>query len=98
MDDAIVGRIMDKAATADRRALFAALQAALGPIIDGEHGHYRKGGLELVERALDVGAPYGSPEQAAAAAAPNRSSSGEQPPPRHADSGPQGGGTKGGER
>jgi len=61
-DDNIVGRIMDKAAEADRRALFAALQAALGQIIDAEHGGYRGGGLESVERALDVGAEYGSPE------------------------------------
>ena len=61
-NDDIVGRIMDKAAEADRRALFAALQAALGQIIDAEYGGYRGGGLKGVERALDVGAGYGSPE------------------------------------
>lgn len=59
------GRIMDKAETADRRALFAALQAALGPIIDAEFGRYRGGGLRLVEEALDRGAEYGSPEHLA---------------------------------
>ena len=65
MDDEIVGRILDKAAAADRRALFAALQAALHGMIDGEHGHYRPGGIDRVERALDLGAEYGSPEHLA---------------------------------
>jgi hypothetical protein len=64
-DEMIVERIMDKAAQADRRALFAAVQAALGPIIDTEYGMYRGQGLERVERALDVGAEFGSPEQIA---------------------------------
>jgi len=64
-DENIVGRIMDKAATADRRALFAALQAALGPIIDAKYGRVDEGGLERVEKALDLGAPYGSPEHLA---------------------------------
>lgn len=61
-DNEITGRIMDKAATANRRALFAALQAALGPIVDAEYGGYRGGGLQQVEEALELGAEAGSPE------------------------------------
>jgi len=63
-----VGRIMDKAATADRRALFAALQAAVGEIVDA---HYRPTGmpryapLSRVEEAIDLGAEVGSPEHLA---------------------------------
>ena len=66
MDDPeITGRIMDKAATATPRALFAALQAACVSLVDAEFGHCQPGGLERVEEALDLGAEYGSPEHLA---------------------------------
>ena len=73
MDDTeIVSRIMDKAAESDRRGLFAGLQAALASVIDVEYGHYSGSGLEQIERALDVGAEYGSPEQLASLEQPSR--------------------------
>jgi hypothetical protein len=63
MDDEIVSRIMDKAATADRRALFAALQAAVHSLIDYRYGRITdESGITAIEKALDLGAPYGSPE------------------------------------
>lgn len=66
-DDNIVGRIMDKAATSDRRALFAGLQAALGEVIDLQHGGHRGGDpFVRIEKALDLGAEVGSPEHLAA--------------------------------
>jgi hypothetical protein len=66
MTMADAGDIMDRAASADRRALFAALQAALVVITDlclrpkgdaplDQH-------LGRVAAALDLGAEYGSPE------------------------------------
>jgi hypothetical protein len=65
-DEHIVSRIMDKAAIADRQALFAALQAAVAAIVDLQHRPDLSGApFERVERALDVGAPYGSPEHLA---------------------------------
>jgi hypothetical protein len=68
-DHEIVGRIMDKAATANRRALFAALQAAITQITDARFGGFRSNPYLVVEEALDVGAEYGSPEQLAHAKA-----------------------------
>lgn len=75
-DDEIIGRIMDKAAKADRRALFAALQAAVGELIDTHHdplGRRRpRQPFCIVEQALDRGAPFGSPEHLAELAAESR--------------------------
>lgn len=68
MSDAVdlVGKIMDKAASADRRALFAAVQAAVGGMADMAHrSESFEDGLRRIDEALDVGAPYGSPEQLA---------------------------------
>lgn len=64
-----VGRIMDKAERSDGQALFAALQAALLTVtdlyysVDRPHGPGLDVILRRTEEALDVGAPYGSPEQ-----------------------------------
>lgn len=64
----IVSRVMAKAATAERRALFAGLQAAVVTItdmyyaVDRPHGPEFDTFLERIEEALDVGGPYGSPE------------------------------------
>jgi len=67
-DDNIISRIMGKAAVADRRALFAALQAAVAVIIDL---HYQpqqdRDPFERVEAAIDLGAEFGSPEHIARA-------------------------------
>lgn len=65
MSDDIIGRIMDKAAKADRRALFAALQEALLQITDLQYGMTRRDPHEAIEEALDVGAEHGSPERLA---------------------------------
>jgi hypothetical protein len=65
-DEDIVGRIMDKAAMADRRALFAALQMALSEMIDLQFGGRRGSNPYVrVEEALDLGAEVGSPEHLA---------------------------------
>lgn len=64
-DDDPVGRIMDKAQGSDRQALFAALQAAVGVMIDAKYRGFPDDGFARVEKALDIGAPYGSPEQIA---------------------------------
>jgi hypothetical protein len=63
-EDDTVGRIMDKAAEADRQALFAALQAALLAMVDMQYRGVSDLGAPLarVEAALDLGAPYGSPK------------------------------------
>lgn len=56
------GRIMDKAQGADREALFAALQAAIGCIVDSalDRGiEAVRADLAEVERRLDYGHPYG---------------------------------------
>lgn len=66
-----VGQIMDKAASADREALFAALQAALVTITDLYYAVPRPHGpaidefLERTNTALEIGAPYGSALQLA---------------------------------
>jgi len=69
-DDDVVGRIMDKAEKASRRALFAALQSALSEIIDLQYGGRRGGSpYSRIEEALDLGAEVGSPEHLAHLAA-----------------------------
>lgn len=51
---------MDKAQLADRRALFAGLQAAVVLLIDWKHGTpYPEEAIRNVERALEIGQPYG---------------------------------------
>ena len=56
----MIGRIMDKAATADRRALFAGLQAAVAGITDvGYRGKTMDQAFGEVERRLDLGMEYG---------------------------------------
>lgn len=59
-----ISRIIDKAAVGSRLALFAAVQAAVGSIVDESRPDvdYR---LARIEKALDIGAPYGSPEHLA---------------------------------
>jgi hypothetical protein len=73
-DENVIGRIMDKAGEADRRALFAGLQAALVAMTDlyyssgrptSAHAPSLDEFMSRIEKALDVGAPYGSPEQIA---------------------------------
>jgi hypothetical protein len=63
VDESLVGRVMDKAAVADRRALFAAVQAAVAACVDLSYrGTTFDDAMRRIERALDVGGPYGSRE------------------------------------
>ena len=71
LDSNLIDRIMDKAAAADRRALFAAVQAAVGEIVDAHYGMPREHTLQAVEKALDLGAEYGSPEHIASLPKPD---------------------------
>lgn len=55
-----ISRVMDKAQLADRRALFAGLQAAVVLLVDWKHGTpYPEEAFQNVERALEIGQPYG---------------------------------------
>lgn len=60
-----IDRIMTRAGSADRRALRLALQAALAQVIDASNGGFRGDPYAAIEEALEVGAPYGSPEHLA---------------------------------
>lgn len=70
-----VGTVLDKAAKADREALFAALQKAISEIIHYVNCVDRRGIVSLnesmkkIDRALEIGAPIGSSKQLRATSA-----------------------------
>ena len=54
-----VSELLAAAALADREALFAALQAAVGCVVDAAYDRPRPDALAHVRHRLEVGKPYG---------------------------------------